>query len=50
MPAEGRTPLTADEIAALRAWILAGASPISDQYSRNCHGYGKYGLTASTGG
>ena len=27
MPAEGRTPLTADEIAALRAWILAGASP-----------------------
>ncbi len=27
MPAEGRTPLTTDEIAALRAWILAGASP-----------------------
>ena len=27
MPAEGRTPLTGDEIAALRAWILAGASP-----------------------
>jgi uncharacterized membrane protein len=27
MPAEGRTPLSADEIAALRAWILAGASP-----------------------
>ncbi len=27
MPADGRTPLTADEIAALRAWILAGASP-----------------------
>jgi uncharacterized membrane protein len=27
MPAEGRTPLTADEIAALRAWIFAGASP-----------------------
>jgi uncharacterized membrane protein len=27
MPAEGRTPLTAGEIAALRAWILAGASP-----------------------
>ena len=27
MPAEGRTPLTADEIAALRTWILAGASP-----------------------
>jgi hypothetical protein len=27
MPAEGRTPLTADEIAVLRAWILAGASP-----------------------
>jgi len=26
MPAEGRTPLTADEIAALRAWIQAGAS------------------------
>ena len=27
MPAEGRAPLTSDEIAALRAWILAGASP-----------------------
>lgn len=27
MPAEGRTPLTADEIAVLRAWIRAGASP-----------------------
>lgn len=27
MPAEGRTPLTADEIETLRAWILAGASP-----------------------
>lgn len=27
MPAEGRTPLTADEIAILRAWILSGASP-----------------------
>jgi len=27
MPAEGRPPLSADEIAALRAWILAGASP-----------------------
>ena len=27
MPAEGRTPLTGDEIAALRAWIIAGASP-----------------------
>lgn len=27
MPAEGRTPLTAGEIAAMRAWILAGASP-----------------------
>lgn len=27
MPAEGRTPLTADELAVLRAWILAGASP-----------------------
>ena len=27
MPAEGRAPLTADEIAALRSWILAGASP-----------------------
>jgi uncharacterized membrane protein len=27
MPAEGRTPLTTDEISALRTWILAGASP-----------------------
>lgn len=27
MPAEGRTPLTSDEISAIRAWILAGASP-----------------------
>jgi uncharacterized membrane protein len=27
MPAEGRTPLTAEEVAALRAWVLAGASP-----------------------
>lgn len=27
MPAEGKTPLTAEEIAALRAWVLAGASP-----------------------
>lgn len=27
MPAEGRAPLSVDEIAALRAWILAGASP-----------------------
>jgi uncharacterized membrane protein len=27
MPAEGRTPLAAEEIAVLRAWILAGASP-----------------------
>lgn len=27
MPAEGKTPLTVDEIATLRAWILAGASP-----------------------
>jgi hypothetical protein len=27
MPAEGKTPLTADEIAALRAWIVTGASP-----------------------
>ena len=27
MPAEGRTPLSVTEIAALRAWILAGASP-----------------------
>jgi uncharacterized membrane protein len=29
MPAQGRTPLTANEITALRAWILAGASPTS---------------------
>jgi uncharacterized membrane protein len=27
MPADGRTPLTVEEIAVLRAWILAGASP-----------------------
>jgi uncharacterized membrane protein len=27
MPAEGRTPLTADEISWIRAWIRAGASP-----------------------
>jgi len=27
MPAEGRPPLTPDEIARIRAWILAGASP-----------------------
>lgn len=27
MPAEGRTPLTPDEISAIRAWIQAGASP-----------------------
>jgi hypothetical protein len=27
MPADGRPPLTNDEIAALRAWIRAGASP-----------------------
>jgi hypothetical protein len=27
MPAEGRTPLTPDEIARIRAWIVAGASP-----------------------
>lgn len=27
MPADGRTPLTTDEIATLRAWILSGASP-----------------------
>jgi uncharacterized membrane protein len=27
MPAEGRTPLTSDEISAVRAWIEAGASP-----------------------
>jgi hypothetical protein len=27
MPAEGRTPLTADEVSALRTWIIDGASP-----------------------
>jgi uncharacterized membrane protein len=27
MPAEGRTPLTRDEIARIRAWVLHGASP-----------------------
>jgi uncharacterized membrane protein len=27
MPAEGRTPLTSDEISWIRAWIRAGASP-----------------------
>lgn len=27
MPAEGRTPLTPDEISTIRAWIQAGASP-----------------------
>jgi len=27
MPAEGRAPLTPDEIARIRAWVLAGASP-----------------------
>jgi uncharacterized membrane protein len=27
MPAEGRTPLSVDEISTLRAWIVAGASP-----------------------
>jgi uncharacterized membrane protein len=30
MPAEGRTPLTPDEIARIRAWVLAGASPDVD--------------------
>ena len=29
MPAEGRAPLTPDEIARIRAWVLAGASPES---------------------
>jgi uncharacterized membrane protein len=29
MPAEGRTPLTSEEISAIRAWIFAGASPSS---------------------
>jgi len=33
MPAEGRTPLTAEEIATLRAWILAGASPTATSVS-----------------
>jgi hypothetical protein len=27
MPAEGRTPLTPEEIARIRAWVLEGASP-----------------------
>jgi len=27
MPAEGRTPLSSDEISAIRAWIRAGATP-----------------------
>jgi uncharacterized membrane protein len=27
MPAEGRAPLTSDEISVIRAWILTGASP-----------------------
>jgi len=27
MPAEGRTPLTSDEVSALRAWIRSGATP-----------------------
>jgi hypothetical protein len=27
MPAEGRTPLTPEEIARIRAWVLQGASP-----------------------
>jgi len=27
MPAEGRTPLTREEIAGIRAWVLQGASP-----------------------
>src|SRR6184192_4222057 len=27
MPAEGRTPLTREEIARIRAWVLQGASP-----------------------
>jgi hypothetical protein len=27
MPAEGRTPLTGEEIARIRAWVLQGASP-----------------------
>ena len=29
MPAEGRAPLTPDEIARIRAWVVAGASPES---------------------
>ena len=29
MPAEGRTPLTSDEVAAIRAWITSGASATS---------------------
>lgn len=33
MPAEGRTPLTPDEVSTLRAWILAGASPTSTSVS-----------------
>jgi uncharacterized membrane protein/mono/diheme cytochrome c family protein len=33
MPAEGRTPLTAEEIAAVRAWISAGASPTGSSIS-----------------
>ena len=36
-PPEGRTPLTADEIAALRAWILARRITDSDQCSGSCH-------------
>lgn len=30
MPAEGRNPLTPDEIARIRAWVLAGALPDAD--------------------
>jgi uncharacterized membrane protein len=33
MPAEGRTPLTLDEIAAIRAWVVAGASPTASNIS-----------------
>lgn len=33
MPAEGRAPLTADEISTIRAWILAGAPPSSTSVS-----------------
>ena len=29
MPAEGRTPLTPDEVSTIRAWIKAGATPTS---------------------